>query len=101
MVRGNLITMYQLISTTTFKKDLKKVKKNRKDFESTALVLKTLVLNGVAGIPKKMNLHKLSGEYKDNWECHIKSDLLIIWFQIENPNGIKLIRIGSHSELFK
>ena len=93
--------MYQLIPTTKFKKDLKKIKKNRKDFESTALVLKTLELNGADGIPEKMNPHKLLGNYKDNWECHIKPDLLIIWFQIESPNIIKLIRIGSHSDLFK
>ncbi|WP_299668565.1 type II toxin-antitoxin system mRNA interferase toxin, RelE/StbE family [uncultured Polaribacter sp.] len=56
---------------------------------------------GVNGIPKNMKPHKLSGVYKDNWECHIKPDLLIIWFQIESPNSIKLIRIGSHSDLFK
>lgn len=93
--------MYQLIPTTSFKKDFKKVKRNRKDFESAALVLKTLQLNGVDGIPKKMKPHKLSGKYNDNWECHIKPDLLIIWIQIESPNIIKLIRIGSHSELFK
>jgi mRNA interferase YafQ len=93
--------MYQLTATTAFKKDLKKVKKNRKDFESTALILKTLELNGVDGVPESMKPHKLSGQYKDNWECHIKPDLLIIWIQIESPNNIKLIRIGSHSELFK
>lgn len=93
--------MYQLIPTTRFKKDLKKVKKNRKDFESTALILKTLETSGVDGVPIKMKPHKLLGEYKDNWECHIKPDLLIIWIQIEEPNIIKLIRIGSHSDLFK
>ncbi|PCH76504.1 MAG: type II toxin-antitoxin system mRNA interferase toxin, RelE/StbE family [Flavobacteriaceae bacterium] len=93
--------MYKLIPTTKFKKDLKKVKKNRKDFESTALILKTLESSGVDGVPKSMKPHKLLGEHKDNWECHIKTDLLIIWFQIENPNTIKLIRIGSHSDLFK
>ena len=48
-----------------------------------------------------MKAHKLVGEYKDNWECHIKPDLLIIWIQIESPNIIKLVRIGSHSDLFK
>ena len=93
--------MYKLIPTTKFKKDLKKVKNNRKDFESAALVLKTLEASGVEGIPPKMKPHKLVGDYKDNWECHIKPDLLIIWFQIESPNTIKLVRIGSHSELFK
>jgi mRNA interferase YafQ len=93
--------MYQLFPTTKFKKDLKKVKKNRKDFESAALILKTLELNGIEGVPAIMKPHKLLGEYKDNWECHIKSDLLIIWIQIERPSVIKLIRIGSHSDLFK
>ena len=93
--------MFQLIPTTKFKKDLKKVKKNRKDFKSAALVLKTLESSGVDGIPPNMKLHKLVGEYKDNWECHIKPDLLIIWIQIESPNIIKLVRIGSHSDLFK
>jgi len=93
--------MYQLIPTTRFKKDLKKIKKNRKDFESTALILKTLEFSGVDGVPENMNPHKLLGEYKDYWECHIKPDLLIIWIQIEAPNIIKLVRIGSHSDLFK
>lgn len=93
--------MYKLLSTTRFKKDLKKVKKNRNDFEATAIVLKILEDYGVNGIPKEMKPHKLIGNYKDCWECHIKSDLLIIWIQIENPNTIKLIRLGSHSELFK
>lgn len=93
--------MYKLLSTTRFKKDLKKVKKNRNDFQATAIVLKILEDYGVNGIPKEMKPHKLIGNYKDCWECHIKSDLLIIWIQIENPNTIKLIRLGSHSELFK
>ncbi len=48
-----------------------------------------------------MKPHKLRGVYKNDWECHIKPDLLIIWFQIEKPKTITLIRIGTHSELFK
>lgn len=93
--------MYQLISTTKFKKDLKKLKKNRIDFETTVVVLKILESDGVEGIPLHMKPHRLLGAYKDNWECHIKPDLLIIWIQIESPHVIKLIRIGSHSEMFK
>ncbi|WP_431126070.1 type II toxin-antitoxin system RelE/ParE family toxin [Flagellimonas flava] len=93
--------MYQLVPTTQFKKDLKKVKNNDKDFKLTTAVLKVLQLKGVKGIPAKMKPHKLSGRYSDNWECHIKPDLLIIWIQIESPNIIKLVRIGSHSDLFK
>lgn len=93
--------MYKLIPTTKFKKDLKKVKFNPKDYKLTSETLHILKTKGYKGIPISMNPHKLKGDYKNNWECHIKSDLLIIWIQIENPKTIKLIRIGSHSELFK
>ena len=93
--------MYILIPTTKFKKDLKKVKSSSKNFKITSHLLKILQLKGVEGIPVKMNPHKLKGIYIDYWECHIKPDLLIIWFQIENPKTIKLIRLGSHSDLFK
>lgn len=33
-------------------------------------------------------------------ECHVKNDLLLIWLD-ETENIIKLVRLGTHSELFK
>ncbi|WP_242203359.1 type II toxin-antitoxin system RelE/ParE family toxin [Aestuariivivens insulae] len=93
--------MYELIPTTRFKKDLKKIKTKGTDFNLTREVLQKLQANGVKEIPASMRPHKLKGKYSDNWECHIKPDLLIIWFQIEEGMTIKLIRIGTHSELFK
>jgi len=56
--------------------------------------------NGALGIEKKYHPHKLSGNYKDSWEAHIKPDLLVIWFEIINDNEILLLRAGSHSDLF-
>lgn len=93
--------MYHLEPTTKFKKDLKKIKNTQKYYSAVVAVLKKLEKGGVSEIPQSMVPHKLKGNYKDNWECHIKPDLLIIWFQMESPDVIKLIRIGSHSELFK
>ncbi|NQX80751.1 MAG: type II toxin-antitoxin system YafQ family toxin [Flavobacteriaceae bacterium] len=93
--------MYSLELTTRFKKDIKKLKKNNsKDFELTAIFLRNLQAKGFEGISTQMRPHKLKGNFKENWECHIKPDLLIIWIQIEDPKTIKLIRLGSHSELF-
>lgn len=43
--------------------------------------------------------HKLQGKLKDFRECHIKSDLLLI-YKIENEQLI-LVDIGSHNQLFK
>ena len=94
--------MYTLIETSRYKKDLKKVlKRSVKDLELAFQVMGVLQKEGVKGILLKMKPQQLKGNYKDHWECHIKPDLLIIWFQIESPKTIKLIRIGSHSDLFK
>ncbi len=90
--------MFLLIPTTRFKKDLKKLKA---DFELIREFLKILQAQGVLGIPQKMKPHLLKGNYKNNWECHINADLLIIWIQIDESKEIKLVRIGSHSDLFK
>ena len=67
--------MYVLIPTTRFKKDLKKYKG---DLEDIRMVLKILEAKGVEGIPQKMKPHLLKGNYKNNWECHIRPDRLII-----------------------
>lgn len=93
--------MYHLELTTKFKKDLKEIKKSSKDYSAVVQVLKKLEKGGVSKIPKNMLSHKLKGEFKDNWECHIKPDLLIIWLQIDSKNVIRLVRVGSHSDLFK
>lgn len=94
--------MYKLIQTSQFKKDIKKILKgNRKDLVLVFDVLEILKLKGVNGIALKMKPHKLKGIFKGNLECHIKPDLLIIWIQIESPGIINLVRLGSHSELFK
>ena len=93
--------MFYLEPTTRFKKDLKKIKKSEINYKAVVKVLKQLQQGGVSEIPKTMKPHQLKGDYKDNWECHIKPDLLIIWFQIDEQQMIRLIRIGSHSDLFK
>jgi len=93
--------MYEFIFTTQFKRDFRKLQKG--DFTEVKLAVEVLDLlreNGVKAIPSQMKPHKLKCKYKGDWECHIKPDLLIIWFQIEAPKTIKLIRIGSHSDLF-
>ena len=92
--------MYEFLVTTQFKKDLRKLKKRRHDFDLTGKVLKVLRCKGVRGIPYRMRPHRLKGKYADTWECHLKPDLLIIWMQFEAPKTIRLVRIGSHAELF-
>lgn len=92
--------MYQINHTKTFKKDLKKFLNNTKKLELISNCIELLKDNGVSAIPPQMKPHKLKGNYKDMLECHLQPDLLIIWFQIDEPTKeIHLMRIGSHAEL--
>ena len=42
----------------------------------------------------------LTGNYAGHMECHIEGDFLLIWFD-PNSDEISLVRLGSHSELFR
>jgi mRNA interferase YafQ len=83
--------------STQFKKDLKRYKNQPAKIEKLKTILKYLMLG--EKIPPEYNPHILSGKYKNHWECHIEDNFLIIWFDITN-NTVKLVRLGTHHELF-
>ncbi len=43
-------------------------------------------------------LHRLTGNWSQSWECHIEPDWLLIWEQ--DGEGLRLVRTGSHTDLF-
>lgn len=90
--------MKTLEPTTKFKKDLKKYKNKPDQLAELKKVLK--LLENELPIPAEYKPHSLQGDYKDCMECHIQSDYLLIWFDAAN-DIIKLVRLGSHPELFK
>jgi mRNA interferase YafQ len=93
--------MFQIVTSTKFLKDLKILKKRSvKDFQSLELVIAILADKGHSGLERKYKPHKLSGEYRGYWECHVKPDLLLIWDEQEQINLLELIRTGTHSDLF-
>jgi len=91
---------YTLSASGSFKKDFKKYKKQPRELKAITGVI-TLLEEGSEALPQQMKAHRLLGNYKGLWECHIFPDLLLIWEQEDEPiNEINLIRVGSHSELF-
>jgi mRNA interferase YafQ len=42
--------------------------------------------------------HALTGDWQDNRDCHIKPDLVLI-YQKPDSDTLRLVRLGSHSEL--
>ena len=90
--------MKDLKITSQFKKDLKRYQNQPKKIEKLKIVLG--FFQQEITIPPEYKPHRLLGNYKDCMECHIESDTLLIWID-ENSNVIKLLRLGTHSELFR
>jgi mRNA interferase YafQ len=89
--------MFILKMTSQFKKDLKRIQNQPIKIQHLKQVLLKLEENGV--IPNQYRPHKLSGNYAGYMECHVENDLLLIWIDAQE-NIIKLVRLGSHAELF-
>lgn len=83
--------------TSQFKKDLKRYKHKPEVIDKLEAIL-NLLSNGQQ-IPAENSPHALTGNYRGYMECHVESDTLLIWWDKEE-GIIKLIRFGSHSELF-
>jgi len=90
--------MYNLTTTRQFEKDYKLCKKRGYKMSLFNSMLKELA--NTVSVPAKHKPHKLTGNYKDCWECHIQSDWLLIWLIDNETNAIQLIRTGTHSDLF-
>ena len=86
----------KLTYTSQFKKDFKKVSKQRKDLTKLEYVIETLLSN--KKLEFKFKDHPLSGKWKNHRDCHIEPDWLLI-YQL-NSDSLILERTGSHSELF-
>lgn len=89
--------MLGLYASNRFKRDLKAIKKQRKDLDLLKDAIDTLRIP--APLPPKNRDHQLSGDYSKARECHLAPDLLLIYRVVDNV--LILERIGSHSELFR
>ena len=81
----------------TFTKDLKKAQLNPTNTAKLFMYI-SLILNEEE-LPSSSRDHYLVGEYKDTKELHISGDLLLV-YRVENAT-LELLRIGTHSQLFK
>ncbi len=90
--------MWNILYSTQFKKDLKKYKRQSSKINALKSVLLQLQEKGTVDTSYKP--HPLIGDYKGCLECHIQNDFLLIWIN-SAEKSITLIRLGSHSELYK
>ena len=86
--------------TGQFKKDYKLAIKRGCNPQEMQEVI-TLLINEQP-LPEKYRDHALenSRDYQNVRECHIKPDWLLIYKIVEDRLLLKLIRTGTHSDLF-
>lgn len=90
--------MFSIEYTNQFKKDLKRCKKQGRDMRAIYTVISILKKEG--SLPKDYKPHKLKGQYKGKWECHIQADWLLVWEQDNQTLRMIMTNTGSHAELF-
>ena len=89
--------MYSIFRTASFKKQYKKLSSTDKDLLKNIIIL--LAQN--TEIEEKYKDHKLTGNFKDLRECHVKPDLLLIYRKDNDILELALVQVGNHSSLFK
>ena len=89
---------YKIKPSSGFKRELKKMKKQRKDIS----LLENVVTKLASGesLPIENRDHPLQGEFKGCRECHIEPDWLLIYEISDKELLLYLLRTGSHSDLF-
>ena len=89
--------MTTIIQSGRFKKDLKRYKHQADKIHALGEIIRYMNRHG--RVPAENHPHKLHGEYEGCMECHIEDDFLLIWID-KATNTIKLLRLGTHHELF-
>jgi mRNA interferase YafQ len=79
-----------------FQRDVRRLKKRRKDFEILKAVIQQLIAGQRPG--SHMRDHRLKGTLRDCRECDIEPDWLLI-YRIEGSE-LCLVRTGGHVDLF-
>lgn len=92
--------MYTLFPTRQYKKSYKRISRSGKYIITEIEAVIDMLASGMK-IPPQYHDHALTGDLEGYRECHIKSDLLLIYTIKQNNLVLILINMGSHSELFE
>ncbi len=89
--------MYSIFRTSSFKKQYKKLSSIDRELVKEVILL--LAQN--EKLDEKYKDHKLTGNFKDLKECHVKQDLLLIYKINDDVLELALVQVGNHNSLFK
>lgn len=90
--------MLDLVTTSQFRKDLKRIRKRGYDLSKLDDVINTLLQE--KPLNEKHYDHALTGNYINFRECHIEPDWLLIYAVDKGKLILTVARTGTHSDLF-
>jgi mRNA interferase YafQ len=88
--------MRRIAQRKQFRDDVRRQRRRGKDIDDLIAAIELLAEEGA--LPAVYRAHKLSGDWRGVWECHIEPDWLLIYIVTEEE--VLLIRTGSHIDLF-
>lgn len=90
---------YNIVYTTRFKRNLKKILKQGKDIEKLKPIVDILAAKEI--LDPKYKEHPLYNDkrYQNCRDCHIEPDWVLIYRYLEKDLVLLLVNTGSHSEI--
>jgi mRNA interferase YafQ len=91
--------MRRIERTKAFKRDYQRATASPKhrDLDNLLPAVLTLLASDTP-LPAKYVDHSLRGEWQDFRDCHVKSDLVLIYRKTGN-DVLQLVRLGLHTEI--
>ena len=89
---------YTIYFSNQFKRSYKRCLK--RGYDKTLFEKVVTLLSETGSLPANYRPHKLTGQWKGLWECHIQPDWLLIWEQRDNELILILTDTGTHADLF-
>jgi mRNA interferase YafQ len=93
--------MRRIERSTAFKRDFRRVKaiSRYRDLDARFVAVLEVLVND-RPLPARNRDHALSGNWSGYRDCHLWPDLLLIYAK-PSPDLLRLVRLGSHSDLFE
>jgi mRNA interferase YafQ len=88
--------MKSLLLTGKFRRDWKRLE--RRGYDRARLDAIVDAIRSGEPLPISARAHKLQGEWKGFWDCHIAGDWVLI-YEVTGDE-VTLVRTGTHSDLF-
>ena len=100
MTRSHICLMRNVETSSRFRRDYKREKKNPNNRNLDLLLIRVIeTLGSDIPLDAKLQDHPLIGDFAGFRGCHIKPDLVLI-YKKKGLNHLVLVRLGSHSEVY-